>query len=154
MKRQHSLWKKLLSYSIDFNYLKIAIELGRVTYSTFAYRWSCQPFGFVLRIPIWHSAVTGTKTEFASSFHLFHLSLIGFVGIVVSNPSYQKAFYTFLLAMPNFQCAWSNQFAFFYWARLKATPPHKGMLCFWILLFCSEIKHLYHHNMKCILPPY
>lgn len=29
MKRQHNSGKKLLSYSIDFNYLKIATELGR-----------------------------------------------------------------------------------------------------------------------------
>lgn len=76
------------------------------------------------------------KDWLASSFHLFHLSLIGFVGIVVCNPSHQKAFCTFLLAMSDFHCVWSNQLFFFNGAYLNhLLLPPKGMLWFWF--YCS-----------------
>lgn len=96
------------------------------------------------------------KDRLASPFHLFHLSLIGFVGIVVCNPSHQKAFYMFLLAMSDLHCVWSNQLFFFFNGAHsnQLLPPLKEMLCFWILLFYSEIKHLCYHILKGTLPIY
>lgn len=135
LKRQHDSGKKLLSYSVDFNYLKIAVELGRGHLLCICIQMILPAIWFVLRIPIWHSAVIGTKTEPASSFHLFHLALIGFVGAVVSNPSHQKAFYTFLLAMSNFQCSWSNQLAFFLIELIQKQllPPKE---CYFFEFYC------------------
>lgn len=102
---------------------------------------------FVLRIPIWTFAST-TKTASAPSFHLFHLSLIGFVNSCL-NPSHQKAFTCSFWRCLIFSALGVISWHFFVnWTHSRATPPRKGMLCFWILLFCSEIKHLYHEQSE------
>lgn len=112
---------------IERNYindLRIAWGQGRGRFLSICIQMILPAIWFCVENPNITFCSYWNKDWLASSFHLFHLSLIGIVGIVVCNPSHQKAFYTFLLAMSGFHCVWSNQLFFFLMERIQISSSH------------------------------